>query len=1653
MATARTTAPRTTAPRFSGLTIPAAQSLNNAAARDRQIAAAADRALVPLTYGEDRIGALIANVLPAGANSTTLLIQCLWGYALDSINDVLLNDLALPAGSTVTHYTGSQSTADAALVAAFAAQGITYTSTLAGYAYSVVAMPTRAFDGQLNITARLRGRRLYDVRKDSTAGGTGAHRLADPATWEWSDCPALADADFLASTTYGIGVAVDWSTVAAAANANDALVGTPAEKRRTLGVSFTAAATALDVAETLRAYASCWHVPGASGIKLLADADGSPLATYAHASGQIAAIQPLVLQDLGNSPTAVEVIFTDASVTPWRESSAVASVSGAGSTLPWRLSLVRMPGVRRYSQAMREATERLNKLRLGNVSTQVDLFDDGIRHDVGDIIAITHPVGLSAQPMRVQQCTMTGLGRWRLDVTEHDAGAYSADVATRTAAALPSFVSPAGPPGAVAGFAVVASLDNGTLLGWADAPESDVNGWELRIGGANWAAATPLGGGSLPTIVGSTSYLWAQPAAGTYTLRIKALDSEGLQSSADTVITPTVAATKLAGIAAGANATSVDANGAIQGVSAGAGTVVSNAQVTINANGTLGGAGSGQASLTSLPGTVATAQIADAALTTAKFASGIEPVTVVAGSTVPTTKSTTAIVLTGTGKLYRWNGTAYVTSVATADLAGTITDAQIAGMAASKVTGQLSDTQLAAIGAAKVTGQIVGTQITDGAISTAKLSAGSVTAAVIAADTITAAQIAANAITSAELAAGAVVAGKIAAGSIQAADIAAGTITGDRIAANTITASQIAADTITAGQIAAGAVTASEIAAGAIRAQHILVAPKSLNLDPSFEGGAASWIGFVQRLPRSNASVPASCPAPFAAQFSNRDNPSFASIDVNPGEVYRASCWVNRGTGGGGAGLGVYGTVQGPDGSTVTSFAWPGAYTNATGWVRVTGLYTVPATGARLLFGPWADRTSYAGEAWYADLTVERAADASLIVDGAITAEKIQTGLLSADNVLTRGLTVRDNSGNVLLSAGQPLAATNITPAAGWLNSNVSLGSTGNLLGAGGGQIKTIPVLDEGQRETNQPPSWYSVGTTQEFKHAAAIGLSDADGYWLTLETIKQYAHSQGGYPGYQYAYQQLKTWRRRAVDDSGAAWTAWTQDLDRNAYTGDLDATYGATAGTNLKDSAGTVLADAAIKNDSAVIGGANLLGMSSFESWETSRPRGWGVYDNNSVGVTLTQSASAIGMFGTHYVRLTTPSAAVSTFGCYTNVSFAGEGGGVADWINSNTYVISYWVKAATAGMLGRYITPVFRNFGFASYETIEFPMLTYEWQRVTLRVVVGTTSTTNDNGELFISWDQAGGSLPAGAAYDLCAVKVERGRVPTTWVACERDNRNTRLVPSIADAATRATWSLVTSRPTELTDGRVATAISASGVLISRVAPGALAAPSASGLYLGSDYLGYYNAGTASWRTYMDNAGNFFLGGSGGALTWSSGVLNINGTLKVGSSPAVSGTTMTGTGGVINTGGTFALGNATTNISYNGSQLTLNGAIVTAANLNLTALSLSANTPSSSSFAKNDGITRTLGTVTVTASGGTTPYTYTWVLTNIEIDQGSGINDPDNAGNISATGNVCSYTARGDTDCAISVSAVCFVTDAKGFTASIGRTCSGTFGSGPP
>ena len=134
--------------------------------------------------------------------------------------------------------------------------------------------------------------------------------------------------------------------------------------------------------------------------------------------------------------------------------------------------------------------------------------------------------------------------------------------------------------------------------------------------------------------------------------------------------------------------------------------------------GALVGGGGGSISLGSIAGALIASQL-PAIVDATKFASGIEPLTIVTG-VLPTTKSTSTIFRTDDSKTYRWDGAAYVATVPTSDLMGTVTDAQIAGLAASKVTGTLTNAQIADVAAAKITGQVVASQIADATLTTAK---------------------------------------------------------------------------------------------------------------------------------------------------------------------------------------------------------------------------------------------------------------------------------------------------------------------------------------------------------------------------------------------------------------------------------------------------------------------------------------------------------------------------------------------------------------------------------------------------------------------------------------------------------------------------------------------------------------------------------------------------------------------------------------------------------------------------------------------------------------------------------------------------------------------------------------------------------------------
>jgi len=72
---------------------------------------------------------------------------------------------------------------------------------------------------------------------------------------------------------------------------------------------------------------------------------------------------------------------------------------------------------------------------------------------------------------------------------------------------------------------------------------------------------------------------------------------------------------------------------------------------------------------------------------------------------------------------------------------------------------------------------------------------------------------------------------------------------------------------------------------------------------------------------------------------------------------------------------------------------------------------------------------------------------------------------------------------------------------------------------------------------------------------------------------------------------------------------------------------------------------------------------------------------------------------------------------------------------------------------------------------------------------------------------------------------------------------------------------------------------------GNLVTKVLPASAigADPGATGLFLGSDYMGYFDDTANAWKTYMDSSGNFYLGGTSGSLVWNGTDLTVQGTVN--------------------------------------------------------------------------------------------------------------------------------------------------------------------------
>lgn len=224
----------------------------------------------------------------------------------------------------------------------------------------------------------------------------------------------------------------------------------------------------------------------------------------------------------------------------------------------------------------------------------------------------------------------------------------------------------------------------------------------------------------------------------------------------------------------------------------------------------------------SITGQLISSQIQDAAINTAKFASGLTPVEILGALPSSGNFAGRLVFLTTTAKLYRYTGSAFTAQTPTTDLSGTIAAGQLA--------------------------------------------ANSVTAGTIATDAVTAGTIQAGAVGTTQLAVGGVTGVKIADNTISGATkILANSITADRMNVTDLSAVSANLGTITAGSLTASSsvTVGSGTAAVSLTSSGLSIASGKLSLAGDgtnpwvriYGGGAYTGTG-VQLLGRADGLVP-----------------------------------------------------------------------------------------------------------------------------------------------------------------------------------------------------------------------------------------------------------------------------------------------------------------------------------------------------------------------------------------------------------------------------------------------------------------------------------------------------------------------------------------------------------------------------------------------------------------------------------------------------------------------------------------------------------------------------------------------------------------------------------------------------------------------------
>jgi hypothetical protein len=456
-----------------------------------------------LILGRCRVGAVIPWATVSGGE---LIIMCIWGRSgpegYDAVETISMNDAALPAGSTVTHYLGNQTTADPLVAALLVAYGLgSFTNALTGVCWSLVQLPERdyssGFPGGYSVNlgplhAVIRGLKCYDPRD-------GAQVYATPSTWLWTNNPALITARVITDATLGLGVAPTtdfWTSVTAAANYDDAAPsGAPGgSKRFTLNMALQENAPADTHIKVLASYGGFWAVPDAGSFKFVIDGVTTAGATITRANMIAGAFSARGIENK-DRPNLVFVRYTEPPPTnvhaPW-----VTRVAPQGADIPAlpsgetrRVSDIDMPGFTSYDQALRYAKERRAHFYTEDIVMSFQMPQTGLALFKGDVRPVTYGV-FTAKEMRCLDARPNRLGYWDTDWQEYDPAAYSNTWVTAPTTPDTVLPDPFAAPASVTGLTLAEVLVTGESssaplsaidISWTASTSPYVIGYNIEI--------------------------------------------------------------------------------------------------------------------------------------------------------------------------------------------------------------------------------------------------------------------------------------------------------------------------------------------------------------------------------------------------------------------------------------------------------------------------------------------------------------------------------------------------------------------------------------------------------------------------------------------------------------------------------------------------------------------------------------------------------------------------------------------------------------------------------------------------------------------------------------------------------------------------------------------------------------------------------------------------------------------------------------------------------------------------------------------------------------------------------------------------------------------------------------------------------------------